>query len=283
MALNTLRSGLRRMQRLRQGNMTANFAKLTSSNNYRRAFATDEELAKEIESFRAEMETVKGQVKASDFPWYPYGSLNNFGMIDATVPGGWPALKSQIVGTRIVDIGAADGETSFFLERCGISVDVIDHSPTNFNQMRGLTALKEGFQSEVNIYDIDLDQQFRLPTNYEFALFLGTLYHIKNPYYILEALARNVRSILLSTRVCTHDKVGGTSIKDIPAAYLVDPLETNNDATNFWMFTHAGLKRILNRTGWEVRAFETFGSVNHSDPASAENDERAFVYAVSRW
>src|SRR3712207_7658839 len=35
-------------------------------------------------------------------------------------------------------------------------------------------------------------------------------------------------------------------------AYLVDTFECNNDATNYWVFTHVGLERILLRCGWIV-------------------------------
>lgn len=235
------------------------------------------ELGAQVDAFRAELSEVKSRY--ADFPWYPHSSVNNFPLIDATIPGGWLPFQERLKGSKIADIGAADGETSFFLERFGVSVDIIDNPATNFNNLKGAYALKEALASTVNIYEIDLDQRCSLPSTYDFVLLLGILYHLKNPFYILESLARSAKSIIISTKVCTHDKIGGTFIKDIPAAYLVDTYEANNDSTNFWMFTHAGLKRILHRAGWDIRAFKTFGSVDSSDPYSGENDERAYVYA----
>jgi len=47
----------------------------------------------------------------------------------------------------------------------------------------------------------------------------------------------------------------------------VDPAETNNDATNYWIFSQEGLRRIIRRTGWEVRDFITVGDTRNSDPA----------------
>jgi hypothetical protein len=69
---------------------------------------------------------------------------------------------------------------------------------------------------------------------------------------------------------------------DAPVTCLVAADETNNDATNFWMFSEAGLRRILHRCGWEVLDFLTLGNTDNSDPATAAGDERAFCYVRSR-
>jgi hypothetical protein len=68
----------------------------------------------------------------------------------------------------------------------------------------------------------------------------------------------------------------------IPVAYLLDEREANNDPTNFWIFSDAGLRRILKRTGWEILDYITVGNTNDSDPATAEGDERAFCLVKSR-
>jgi hypothetical protein len=62
----------------------------------------------------------------------------------------------------------------------------------------------------------------------------------------------------------------------------VDPYETNNDPTNYWIFTEMGLRRIFSRTGWEVVSLITLGALVDSDPASAEFDQRAFALLRSR-
>ena len=235
-----------------------------------------------VQSFKAKLIEAKTRAGVSDFPWYPYGSLDNIGHVNKVMPGGWTALEKRLVGTRVADIGAADGELAFFLEDAGIDVDIIDNGPTNFNGLKGALELRQALGSDVRIFEIDLDQKVDLPDKYEFVFFLGLLYHLKNPFYILELLARHSKGMFISTRVCTHDRIGGTLIRDIPAAYLVNSYEANNDATNFWMFTHAGLRRILDRTGWTIRAMKMFGATERSDPFSRENDERAFAYLESQ-
>lgn len=71
-------------------------------------------------------------------------------------------------------------------------------------------------------------------------------------------------------------------LQNVPTAYLVSPSETNNDPTNYWIFTSPGLRRILDRTGWDVLDYMTVGNTHNSDPATAEGDERAFCLVRSR-
>ena len=59
-------------------------------------------------------------------------------------------------------------------------------------------------------------------------------------------------------------------------AYLLAPQECNNDDTNFWIFTDEGLKRIADRTGWNVVSYITVGETKCSTPADPDRDERAF-------
>ena len=68
-----------------------------------------------------------------------------------------------------------------------------------------------------------------------------------------------------------------TPVVDLPVAYLVAPDETNNDATNYWMFSPAGLERIVSRAGWSVLERYSVGDVIASDPSSPDHDERAFL------
>jgi len=46
------------------------------------------------------------------------------------------------------------------------------------------------------------DRPFTLPHDaYDVVLFLGILYHLRNPFYVLEELARRTTHLLLSTRI----------------------------------------------------------------------------------
>lgn len=243
--------------------------------------------------FRQALDKRKEQLAPADFGWYPYGTLDNFHILNQLLTGENRNFLDRVRDGLIVDIGAADGDIAFFLESLGHHVHVADFPPTNFNGCRGAHLLKRALNSDVEILEVDLDSAFRLPaTRYELAFFLGILYHLKNPYLALESLAKCSHYAFVSTRITRFNVARGAEgsavnrqridLREAPVAYLVAPDETNNDATNFWMFSEAGLRRILDRTGWEVLDFLTLGNTEDSDPATAAGDERAFCYVRSR-
>jgi len=176
----------------------------------------------------------------------------------------------------VLDIGAADGALSFFFESLGYRVHAIDHCGTNMNRMEGIRLLARHLRSGVEIDDIDLDSQFQLRGKYGLTLLLGILYHLKNPFYVLQQLAGVTRYCLLSTRVARFSGDRSISLEDLPVAYLLDEGECNSDLTNYWIFSPAGLKRLTKRTGWDVCAVANAGSPV-SDPKTHQGDERAFL------
>ncbi len=246
-------------------------------------------------AFAQRLDAIKGELDPQDFGWYPYGSMSNFVHLDNLLTGEHRDVLRYAGSRPILDIGAADGDIAFFLESLGERVHVIEYGPTNFNETRGVRALREELGSAIEISELDLDSQFELPAGrFGLTLLLGLLYHLKNPFYVLERLAERVEYMLLSTRVTQFNVAAGhegviagvnttrVDISSVPVAYLVDPYETNDDPTNFWMFTVPGLKRILDRTGWDVLDFMTVGVTEGSDPATAEGDERAVCFLRSR-
>ena len=241
------------------------------------------DLISRAEEWRRDLAEVKGRAAAPGFPWYPYDTLGNFTHLDRLLTGPRRRLL-ELAGTQpVADIGAADGALAFLLEKLGHEVDIVDYGPTNFNTLRGARLLQETLHSKVTIHEVDLDSQFRLPrTDYGLVFFLGILYHLKNPYFVLESLSRATRYVLVSTRVAKLAGPKRTEIANLPVAYLVDPTETNNDSTNYWIFSQEGLRRIFSRTGWVVRDFITVGNVKNSDPATPQGDERAFALLESR-
>jgi tRNA (mo5U34)-methyltransferase len=214
-----------------------------------------------------------------DFPWYPYSILGNLSHVDAMLTGGNRDLGALAQGLPVADIGAADGDLAFVLEDvAGWEVDIVDTAATNMNGLRGAAALRDYFASQVHIHDIDLDRQFALPRDhYGLVFLLGILYHLQNPYYAMRELASRSSYCLLSTKVARFAGPGRTPIADLPVGYLVAPRETNNDPTNYWILSPAGLERLVQRAGWEILDQANVGNVAESDPATPENDERMFM------
>lgn len=219
-----------------------------------------------------------------EIAWYPYDILANIIHIDAMLSGEHRDLERLTQGSAVADIGAADGDLAFALEHLGgWQVDIVDTAASNMNALRGATALRDHLGSRVQIYDVDLDRQFMLPREcYGLIFLLGILYHLQNPYYVLRELATRSSYCLLSTKVARFAGPSRTPIGDLPVGYLVAPHETNNDPTNYWVFSPAGVERLVQRTGWTTLERLNVGNTATSDPATPENDERMFMLLRSR-
>jgi tRNA (mo5U34)-methyltransferase len=195
--------------------------------------------------FRDELSTVKLAIAPESF-WYPYNSMGNLTILDGLLEGVYRHLLDPGTSPIIADIGAADGDIAFLLSSLGCEVDIVDHAPTNFNGLEGARLLARRLKSTVRVVDTDLDRHFALPRErYDVVLLLGVLYHLKNPFNALEALAGYTRSCILSTRIAKLSGDRTTRIDDLPVAYLLGPTECNNDPTNFWIFSEAGLRRLF--------------------------------------
>ncbi len=231
-----------------------------------------------LEGFDNLLKGIKAQA-IIDFAWYPYETVGGFRHLAPIIPA---SIDYLFDGNRdIADIGAADGSVSFFLESLGNRCDIYDFENTNYNKLKGARYIKEHTNSKVNIYNVDLDSQFSITKKYDLVFFLGILYHLKNPYYILEQLATKTRYLCFSTRIARYPYAGGSDMSSTPVAYLLSPHECNNDATNYWIFTESSLKRIFDRTGWKILSFRTVGDTVHSNPQDDANREGAWAVLES--
>jgi tRNA (mo5U34)-methyltransferase len=229
------------------------------------------------------MEQKLWEVKLAHRPksfWYPYSTLANVGLLERLSADAGLNLLQVCKGQygKAADIGAADGDLAFFLENQGLSVDAIDNESTNFNRFLGARILKDALNSSVTIQSVDLDSQFDLPSRkYDVIFLLGTLYHLKNPFFALEKLAQITRYCFASTRIA-RQTTDGHLLSPYPVAYLLGPRECNDDYTNYWIFTDEGLRRLIDRTGWNLLSQVNVGDTTNSTPADMDRDERAFVF-----
>jgi tRNA (mo5U34)-methyltransferase len=241
-------------------------------------------LRHQANEFRKRLRAVKQATNLARAAWYPYDSLASIEILDEFLGGDPKRLLEIIDGKPVLDLGCGDGDLSFFLASLGAEVEAIDYAPTNYNKMAGVNAMKQALgAARVQIRSADLDQPLEpCAPAYGFALLMGVLYHLKNPYSILETLAHKARYCFLSTRIAALAGDRKTRIACIPVAYLLDKGEANQDDTNFWIFSEAGLHRIVSRSGWSVVKFRTTANAASSDPASATGDARAYCLIESR-
>jgi len=242
------------------------------------------ELLEQVAQWKPSLEEAKSTPPAEDKTWYGYDILANFWAITPLIEA-LPQERLELLSTGpIADIGGADGDLGFFFASQGLEVDLIDWPATNWNGLDGARALKGRLRADqVQIHEIDLDSQFRLPRDrYDVTFFLGILYHLKNPYLVMERLAERSRYCFLSTRIARQTTDGQVKLEEAPVAYLLNPDECNNDATNFWIFSEHGLLRLLDRCGWDVEAKVRVGDTAESNPSEADHDERIFIALRSR-
>jgi SAM-dependent methyltransferase len=240
------------------------------------------ELAAAANEFRAKLENLKRANRSQAFAWYPYDPFSVFPVLNRFLTGERRKLLSLAETGLVLDIGCGDGGLSFFFESCGCRVLAVDNASPNYNQTRGFKTLAAALNSSVEFFDRDIDAGLALPgRTFGLAVCLGVLYHLKNPFSLLETLARHARYCLLSTRIA-QVTVHGTRIADEPVAYLLGRSEANDDASNYWIFSEAGLRRILDRTGWDLCDYETTGFDRGSNPSADDRDQRAFCLLASK-
>jgi tRNA (mo5U34)-methyltransferase len=218
------------------------------------------------------------------FEWYPYDSLANLLNLERAMGSRYLPAFDSAQGKIVADIGCGDGDLAFFLESLGCTVDAIDFPHSNHNRMQAIRALKRHLDSGIEIAEVDLDSQFKLPRRrYDLAVFLGILYHLKSPLYVMEQLARHTRYCVLSTRVARYFPDDKPMPQGQPIAYLVGEEELNRDPSNFWIFSHAGLKRLFERSYWKILEYASVGDTQLSMPVGDKRDERVFCLLESHY
>src|ERR1035438_9261623 len=225
----------------------------------------------------------KKKTQLTEGDWYPFDTLSCVPTVAELISRDFDDLAADIAGRPVADIGCADGDLAMLFAGWGADVDAIDYAPNNFNRMLGVRTLSRVLDLPVPTYDINLDHDFKLPQDsYGLTLFLGTLYHLKNPYAVLERLAFQTRWCILSTRIAQVTPSVRARVESEPIAYLADGREIGNDATNYWVFSACGLLRILQRTRWAIVASKRIGCLVDSSPIDPKGDERMFVLLKSR-
>jgi SAM-dependent methyltransferase len=214
--------------------------------------------------------------------WYPHDSFGTLSVLDQLLTSRERFLGTLIGKEPVVDVGCADGALSFVFESLGVEVHAIDNPPTNYNGMRGVRALKKALGSSVRIFAADLDSHFALPVDRcGLAVFFGILYHLKNPFGVLESLAARARYCLLSTAITRCAPGRGADLHGLPVAYLAGRDGLKGDETNYWIFTEAGLRVLVDRTGWDVCDWMVTGD-SGATLWDTQSDERVFCLLRSR-
>jgi tRNA (mo5U34)-methyltransferase len=142
-------------------------------------------------------------------------------------------FRQGVAGKRVLDIGAWDGFFSFEAERRGAAhVLATDHfcwSGPGWGTKAGFDYAHRRLGSKVASLDIDVPRIGpETVGTHDVVLFLGVLYHVKDPLAALERAASVTGEMLVVETATALD------VLPWPVARYYQGRELNNDPTNFW-------------------------------------------------
>ena len=198
------------------------------------------------------MTDIRARVRA--LPWYHVlelpGGVVTPGVDDPRDRLPLLGLPEDLSGMSVLDIGAWDGFFSFECERRGaarvVAADwfawreAASGSKESFELAR--SALGSGVEDvEIRVEDLSPE---RLGT-FDLVLFVGVLYHLRDPMLALEAVASvTAGRLVLETHV-------DMALRRPPAAAFYAGTELRGDHTNWWGPNPAAVEGMLRATGFD--------------------------------
>lgn len=164
-------------------------------------------------------------------------------------------LPADCAGLRVLDIGCRDGFFAFELERRGANVLGIDYAePT----LTGFSIAAEALGSRVdyrveNVYDLSPERDGL----FDVVLFLGVLYHVRNPILALDrvrSMAAPGAMVFVETQVCAEPAIASL---EVPVWQFFPRDSFRGDATNKWAPNLKGLTGVLEECQLEVLQVST--------------------------
>lgn len=172
-------------------------------------------------------------------------------------------LPERLDGLRVLDIGARDGFFSFECERRGAEVVAIDSMPP---EATGFPIAKELVGSQVemlqrNVYDLS-PEEFG---TFDLVLFLGVLYHLRDPMLALDRIWSVARDkLIVETQMIDEALLVGPNrfkrlaeldpeLEQIPLMQFYPGDALNEDPTNVWAPNRACLAAMLEEVGFAVQ------------------------------
>lgn len=174
-------------------------------------------------------------------------------------------LPEDMSGLRVLDIGTNDGFYAFECERRNArEVIAIDHFSI---EMTGFQVLKDFYESRVmyiqdNVYNITEEKY----GTFDVVLFLGVLYHLRNPLRALEIIRSVCRdklyleSFIIDEMIEQSPSVYNSSLVSFPLMQFFSRDELNSDYTNWWGPTLVCLTEMLESTNFTVEQKKRSGN-----------------------
>ena len=225
-------------------------------------------------------ETLENSSGAGTIRWF-----HSIDLGDGTITDGYKPLavlrdeaaiifRHGVSGKSVLDIGAWDGFFSFEAERRGASkVLATDHfcwSGPGWGTKQGFDYAHKRLKSSVLSLDVDvfdLDPRIFLG-KFDIVLFLGVLYHLKDPFGGLERASAMTHDLLVVETETAFDSM------DTPVMRYYRDAELNNDPSNFWAPNILCLESMLREIG-----FKRFEFTPHPYVHDAQGRSRYIIHA----
>ena len=152
-------------------------------------------------------------------------------------------LPRVCTGLRALDVGCRDGFFAFELERRGARVVGLDYAdPTATGFSIAAEALNSRVEYRVeNVYDLDPGRHGL----FDLVLFLGVLYHLRNPMLALDRVRGVTRPgglVFVETQISRET---GTAEAELPVWRYFPRDALHGDQTNKWVPNLSGLRAVL--------------------------------------
>jgi tRNA (mo5U34)-methyltransferase len=157
-------------------------------------------------------------------------------------------LPERLDGRSVLDVGAWDGFFSFEAERRGaarvVATDSFSWSGGGWGSKAGFELARQALGSHVEGVDVDVMDLSPALGTFDLVLFLGVLYHLRDPIGAIERVAAVTASQLVLETEVRFDWVPW------PAARVFLGRELNDDPTNVFAFNARALSRLLSDVGF---------------------------------
>jgi tRNA (mo5U34)-methyltransferase len=187
-------------------------------------------------------------------------------------------LPGDLAGKTVLDVGAWDGFFSFEAARRGaarvLATDSFSWTGEGWGTKAGFDLARRALGSNVEDKEIDvLDLSPDTVGVFDVVLFLGILYHMKDPMLALERVfSVTGERLIMSTLV-------DMTWRRRPAMAFYPGSEANDDPTNWWGPNPAAVQAMLRSVGfsrvevvdpptplWRRPRRSLFGSLRHGEP-----------------
>ena len=236
-----------------------------------------------------ELARAQGLIDSVD-PWYHrievLPGLTTPGVNDSQLVLRALDLPADLSGLRVLDIGTRDGFFAFECERRGAEVVAIDYMPpedTGFLVARELLGSNIEFVQD-NVYDLSYQKY----GGFDLVLFLGVLYHLRDPMLALDRIWDLCRGrLIVETQMIDDAFLTGDGefvrLPDLHPQLSTAPLmqfypgdSLNGDPTCVWAPNEACMRAMLEEVGFSVEGQLRLGQRGLSFATWVDDHERRY-------